>query len=109
MSKLLIAVVGALLNMILSSTVPCLLKKSTQPLAVNVRTVFTNHRQVILTSSVLVGVIIYVALSVSPDIEQVFSATSAGPMPSMPTMSSMPSMPNINPANLKYLSQLNLI
>lgn len=104
MSKLLIAVVGALLNMVLASTVPCLLKKSTQPLAVNVRTVFATHRQVILTSSVLVGVIIYVALNVSPDVEQGlgFSATSNFNMPNI-------SIPNVKPANLKYLSQLNLI
>lgn len=88
---LLISVVGALLNALLSATVPCLIKKSDLPLLVNVRTVFAANRQVIVTSSVLVGVIIFISLNVAPDVEKVILGTKV-----------------LSPGQLKYISLLNL-
>lgn len=101
---LLISVIGGLLNMLLSATVPCLIKKSNIPLLVNIRTVFDSNRQVIITSSVLVSIIIFIALYVSSPVENTllksnFLASST----SSPTMGNMNGM-----ANLKYLAQLNL-
>lgn len=87
---LLISVVGALLNMLLSATVPCLIKKSNLPLLDNVKLVFESNRQVIITSSVLVGILIFVSLSVAPEIESAVLRTNT-----------------LSPSQFKYLSQLN--
>jgi phosphotransferase system glucose/maltose/N-acetylglucosamine-specific IIC component len=69
-----IALVGALLNMSLSVTVPCLLKKTDQPFLIQVKKVFETNRQVILTSSIIVAITIYLALKISPEIKPTFSS-----------------------------------
>lgn len=66
---ILIAVVAALVNMILSSVVPCLTKKSNEPALVQVRSVFESNKQVILTSSIIVGITAYIALKVAEEIQ----------------------------------------
>lgn len=74
-SHIFIALVGALINMLLSVTVPCLIKKSNTDIKFleQVKQVFETNRQVILTSSLIVGITIYLALKVSPGIEPVFN------------------------------------
>ncbi len=69
-----IALVGALLNMSLSVTVPCVLKKTDQPFLTQVKKVFETNRQVILTSSLIVALTIYLALKVSPDVQPLFTS-----------------------------------
>jgi phosphotransferase system glucose/maltose/N-acetylglucosamine-specific IIC component len=68
-----IALVGALLNMGLSVTIPCLIKKTEQPFLTQVKKVFETNRQVILTSSLIVAITIYLALKVAPEIQSGFS------------------------------------
>lgn len=68
-----IALVGALLNMGLSVTVPCLIKKTEQPFLTQVKKVFETNRQVILTSSLIVAITIYLALKVAPEVQSSFS------------------------------------
>lgn len=68
-----IALVGALLNMSLSVTVPCLIKKTEQPFLTEVKKVFETNRQVILTSSLIVAITIYLALKIAPEFESNFS------------------------------------
>ena len=67
-----IALIGALLNMLLSTTVPCLIKKTEQPFLVGVKNVFETNRQVILTSSLIVAITIYLALKIAPEVEPSF-------------------------------------
>jgi hypothetical protein len=69
-----VAVVGALLNMALSVVVPCLMRKSEQPFLVQVRRVFENNREVIITSSLIVALTIYLALKVAPEVQPMFSS-----------------------------------
>jgi hypothetical protein len=69
-----IALVGALLNMSLSVSVPCVLKKTDQPFLTQVKKVFETNRQVILTSSLIVALTIYLALKVSPDVQPLFTS-----------------------------------
>lgn len=66
---ILVALVGALLNMALSVSVPCLIKKTNQPFLTQVKTVYETNRQVIWTSSLIVAVTIYLALKVVPEIQ----------------------------------------
>jgi hypothetical protein len=67
-SHILIACTGALINMALSVTVPCLIKDSKKPFLKDIKEVFKLHRQVIVTSSIIVALTIYLALKLTPDI-----------------------------------------
>jgi hypothetical protein len=66
-SHIFIALVGGLVNMALSVTVPCLVKKTNQPFLNDVKKVFELNRQVIITSSLIVALTIYIALKIAPD------------------------------------------
>lgn len=64
-----VALVGGLLNMALSVTVPCLIKKTEQPFLQDVKKVFEVNRQVIITSSLIVALTIYLALKIAPELD----------------------------------------
>lgn len=66
-SHIFIALVGGLVNMALSVTVPCLVKKTNQPFLNDVKKIFELNRQVIITSSLIVALTIYIALKIAPD------------------------------------------
>jgi|UniRef100_A0A6C0DAK3 phosphotransferase system glucose/maltose/N-acetylglucosamine-specific IIC component len=73
-SKLVIAIVAAMINIILSLLLPALLKNSHLPFATEVKKNYECNNQVIIVSSVLVVVFVYTALLVSPWVEtNVFS------------------------------------
>jgi len=72
-SHIFIALVGGLVNMALSVTVPCLVKKTNQPFLNDVKKVFETNRQVIITSSLIVALTIYLALKLAPDFYSGFS------------------------------------
>ena len=59
--------------MALSVTVPCLVKKTNQPFLNDVKKVFDTNRQVIITSSLIVALTIYIALKIAPDFYNGFS------------------------------------
>jgi hypothetical protein len=65
---IMIAIVGALINMILALIIPCLIKNTEQPLLVNIKKVYSTHKQVIITSSVIVFITIYLALKLTPEL-----------------------------------------
>jgi hypothetical protein len=65
---ILIALVGALINMILALIIPCLLKDTHQPILVNIKKVYNTHRQVLITSSVIIFITIYLALKLTPEL-----------------------------------------
>jgi hypothetical protein len=68
-----IALVGALINMALSVTIPCLVKKTDQPFLMQVKKVFDTNREVILTSSLIIAVTIYLSLKIAPNLQSSFS------------------------------------
>ncbi len=72
-SHIFIALVGGLVNMALSVTVPCLVKKTNQPFLNDVKKVFETNRQVIITSSLIVSLTIYLALKIAPDFYSSFN------------------------------------
>jgi phosphotransferase system glucose/maltose/N-acetylglucosamine-specific IIC component len=65
---ILIALVSGLLNMALSIIVPCLIKKSEQPFLQDVKKIFELNQQVIITSSVIIVLTVYLALKITPDL-----------------------------------------
>lgn len=62
MDHLFIAIIAALVNLVLSILIPCALKKTEAPLLTEVKKMLNQHREMLLTSSILVGVIVYLAL-----------------------------------------------
>lgn len=65
---ILVAVVGALVYMGLSTSMPCMLNNQQQPFLKEVKTVFITNRQTIVISSLIVAVTIYLALKITPSI-----------------------------------------
>ena len=72
-TDLFIALVSALVNMILSVIIPCALKKTEQPFLKDLQKVFSTNREVIIASSLIVAITVYLALKVAPEIELAFS------------------------------------
>ena len=68
-SHIFIALTGALINIVLSVIVPCLTKKSDMPLLQDARKVFETNRQIILTSSLIIAITIYLALEIAPELD----------------------------------------
>ena len=66
--QILIAAVGALVSMALATTVPCLLKRTDEPILKEIRKVFETNRQVIIASSIVIGIIIYLSLQIADEI-----------------------------------------
>ena len=64
----LIAVVGALVYMGLSTSMPCMLNNQQQPFLKEVKKVFITNRQTIVISSLIVAITIYLALKITPSI-----------------------------------------
>jgi hypothetical protein len=63
-----IAVIAALVNLVLSIVVPCALKNNKDFLP-QVRIMLEQHRATLLSSSLLVAVIVYLALKAAPVIQ----------------------------------------
>jgi phosphotransferase system glucose/maltose/N-acetylglucosamine-specific IIC component len=64
--NLVIALLCGVVSMLLSVTMPCLLKKVKTPMLQNVKTVFNNNKQLIVVSSLVVVVTAYLALLLYP-------------------------------------------
>ena len=92
-----IAIVGAIINMILALIIPCLLKNTQMPILENIKKVYATHKQVIITSSLIVFITIYLALKVTPQLGLSFDNDTPLNLPNrMPTFR-MPS--NKMPSN----------
>jgi len=65
-----IAIIAALINLLLSTLVPCALKQTEQPLLSEVNKMFNQHRDMLITSSVLTGVIVFIALQAAPTVKE---------------------------------------
>ena len=63
---LLVAIVAAMLNIILSLLLPSLLKNSNLPFAQQVKKNYECNRDVIMVSSVLTVIFVYVSLKITP-------------------------------------------
>jgi hypothetical protein len=63
-----IAIVAALVNLLLSVLVPCALKNRDISYLADVKKMFNQNRELLVTSSVLVGVIVYLSLVAAPTV-----------------------------------------
>ncbi len=67
-TDIIIALVGGLISMLLSSIIPCLLKENDKPFVKEVKQVYETNKQLILASSLIIVITIYLALKVSPSV-----------------------------------------
>lgn len=71
---LIVAIVAAMLNIVLSLIIPPLIKDSTLPFAAQIKKNYECNRDIIIVSSVLTIIFVYTSLKISPWIENnVFS------------------------------------
>lgn len=73
-SSIVIALVGALINIILSVVIPCVFKKSENDMVNDVKKVYASNRQLILSSSIIIGITIYLALEFTPQLKEAFDS-----------------------------------
>ena len=66
---IIIVVSAMLINLLLSLIAPCLLKDMNQSFLLNMKKVFNMNKQLILTSTLIVGIVTYLALQISPLLE----------------------------------------
>lgn len=74
---LFIALVGGLVNAGLSTAVPCLINKNDNSFFGEMRKVYANNKQTILTSSIVIVITIYIALKLAPTIKPIISNLAA--------------------------------
>lgn len=67
--NIIIVISAMLINLLLSLITPCLVKDINQPIVSNMKKVFNMNKQLILTSTLIVGIVTYLALQISPLLE----------------------------------------
>jgi hypothetical protein len=70
---LFVAITAVFINLILSTIIPCLLKESNEPILVDIKNVFKNNKKLIITSSIVVGFIVYLTLKIADSLDTPFS------------------------------------
>jgi hypothetical protein len=92
--KVVLALIAALVNFILSVLIPCALKGNTDPWVVQFRKMFDEHRKMLITSSLLVGLIVYMALEAGDafkhEIKGLIGVDNLGDLQRVPTLSVNP-------------------
>lgn len=65
------AIVGAIVNVILSTLIPCLLRRTKNTkgsILTEIKLTFMVHRHILITSSVITAVAVYLAVKMEPEI-----------------------------------------
>ena len=70
---LFISVIVVILNMLLSTIIPCLLKDYNDTLLNNIKKVFNNNRSLIVTNSIILGLTVFIGLIIAPEINGTIS------------------------------------
>ena len=65
-THLIVAIVAAMLNIVLSLLLPSLLKNSTLPFADQIKKNYECNRDVVMVSSVLTIIFVYISLKITP-------------------------------------------
>ena len=71
--NLFIAFIAVLLNMILCTIIPCLLKDSDKSFLADIKKVYTNNKDLILVCSLIYGLTVYIALTIGPSLNITFN------------------------------------
>jgi hypothetical protein len=68
-NDIIIAIIGGLLNIVLSLTIPCMLKNNKEPILLNIKKIYEANKNALLTSTLIVIITIYVACKISDNID----------------------------------------
>jgi galactitol-specific phosphotransferase system IIC component len=68
--SLIAALLGAVINMVLSVVIPCLINKSQQPLLQQIKEVYDSNRKLIVVSSLIIAITIYMAIEFAPEVKE---------------------------------------
>lgn len=71
-----ISLIAALVNCLFSLLVPCMLNKTNNELLDNIREFFDIHKNMLLTSSLVTGLMVYMSLKAVPSDSMAFLNTS---------------------------------
>ena len=89
-NNMIIVLSAMIVNLVLSLVVPCLVKDFKQPFLEQIKQIFNFNKQLILTSTIIVGIITYIALQMYPLLENkldsLFSSNYIMPFMSNHTM-----------------------
>ena len=66
--NLLIALLCAFINILFTLLIPCVLRKTTEPWLQKIKKIFTVHKQHIILSSIIIAIIVYIGLELTPSI-----------------------------------------
>jgi len=69
-NHLLVSLVGAVVNAVLVLIVPCTIQKTKLPYSDRIAKAFGKNRDIVISSSVVVAVVIYVALKIVPEVKE---------------------------------------
>ena len=68
-NDIIIAIIGGLLNIVLSLTIPCMLKNNKEPILLNIKKIYETNKNALLTSTLIIIITIYVACKISDNID----------------------------------------
>ena len=68
--NIIIALVAAIINLILSLTLPYLLQNAQTPILVQIKQNYSNNKNTLLINTICVFAFVYVSLIISPTVEQ---------------------------------------
>jgi galactitol-specific phosphotransferase system IIC component len=77
--SLIAALLGAVINMVLSVVIPCLINKSQQPLLQQIKEVYDSNRKLIVVSSLIIAITIYMAIEFAPEIQDMMEDSDVAP------------------------------
>jgi len=102
---MIIVLSAMIVNLVLSLVVPCLFKDMNQPFLEQIKQIFNTNKQLILTSTIIVGIITYIALQMYPLLEDKLDSIfpSNNMMPQFMNMS----RPTMDENQFKFLLRLN--
>jgi hypothetical protein len=68
-NDIIIAVISGLINLVLSSIVPCMLKNNKESMLVNIKKIFETNKNSLIISSLIIMITTYIACKISANID----------------------------------------
>ena len=68
-NDIIIAIIGGLLHMVLSITIPCMIKNNKEPVLTNIKKIFDTNKAALLTSTIIIIITIYIACKINNNID----------------------------------------
>jgi len=68
-NDIIIAIISGLINLVLSSIIPCMLKNNKEPMLLNIKKIFETNKNSIITSSLIIMITTYIACKISANID----------------------------------------